>query len=156
MLRGWRQSARHDECVATTGTRAICEAMAATGVRRLVVVSAAPIGTVPSPDRPRPPRADPGDGFWMRHLFSHVAKTAFHRHYADLARMEDVVRASGLDWTITRPPKLDDRPLSGTHRSAVDQNVRGGWVIGRADTAAAMLGHLDQPGTIGHVVGVAR
>jgi len=54
--------------IAAQGTRAIVGAMRATGVRRIVVVSAAPIGTVPSPGRPRPPKHDPGDGFFMRHL----------------------------------------------------------------------------------------
>jgi len=45
-----------------TLAQAIATAMKATGVRRIVVVSAAPIGTVPSPARPNPPRHDPGDG----------------------------------------------------------------------------------------------
>jgi nucleoside-diphosphate-sugar epimerase len=46
--------------VATRGTRALIEAMKATGTRRIVVVSAAPLGTVPSPANPHPPRNDPG------------------------------------------------------------------------------------------------
>jgi uncharacterized protein YbjT (DUF2867 family) len=93
--------------IASRGTRAVVAAMQATGARRLVVVSAAPIGTVPSPGRPKPPRHDPGDGFFMRHLFSHVAKTLFREHYADLAVMEDLIRDSGLDWTIVR--RVPDR-----------------------------------------------
>src|ERR1700730_1235793 len=40
--------------IAAQGTRAIAAAMKAAGVRRIVVVSAAPIGTVPSPGRPNP------------------------------------------------------------------------------------------------------
>src|SRR5438132_12093427 len=74
--------------IAWQGTRAIVQAMRATDVRRIVVVSAAPIGTVPSPGRPTPPKHDPGDGFFMRNLFSHVAKTAFRKTYADLTLME--------------------------------------------------------------------
>jgi nucleoside-diphosphate-sugar epimerase len=96
--------------VASIGTTAIVDAMRATGTRRLIVVSAAPIGTVPSAARPRPPRHDPGDGFFMRHLFSPLTKLALRSQYRDLAAMEDVVRDSGLDWTIVRPPRLTDKP----------------------------------------------
>jgi putative NADH-flavin reductase len=74
--------------IASRGTGAIVQAMQATGVRRIVVVSAAPIGTVPSPGRPKPPSHDPGDGFFMRHLLSPLTKAAFREPYADLALME--------------------------------------------------------------------
>jgi putative NADH-flavin reductase len=141
--------------VAWRGTGALVEAARDTGVRRLVVVSAAPMGTVPSPERPAPPRHDPGDGFFMRHLGARFARTAFRTHYADLARMEDVVRASDLDWTISRPPKLTDKPLTGQYRTALDRNIRGGWSISRADVAHQMLHCLEMPETIHRTVGIA-
>jgi putative NADH-flavin reductase len=141
--------------VAWRGTSGLVEAARATGVRRLVVVSAAPVGTVPSPDRPAPPRHDPGDGFFMRHLGARFARTMFRTHYADLARMEDVVRRSGLEWTISRPPKLTDKPLTGHYRTALDRNIRGGFSVSRADVAHQMLACLDQPETIHHAVGIA-
>jgi putative NADH-flavin reductase len=141
--------------IASRGTRAIVRAMQAAGARRLVVVSAAPIGTVPSPDRPKPPKDDPGDGFFMRHLFSHVAKAMFREHYADLALMEDLVRTSGLDWTIVRPPRLTDKPLTGTYRTAHGQNLRGGWSVSRSDVAHLMLRVLDQPDSVRQVFGIA-
>lgn len=155
VLSGLGARTKADEGIATRGTRAIVDAMRSTGSTRLVVVSAAPIGTVPSPENPHPPTHDAGDGFFMRHLFSGVAKTLFTAHYADLAAMEDVVRASGLDWTIARPPKLTDKALTGTYRTALDQNVRGGWSISRADVADLMLRALDRPETVGHAVGAA-
>jgi hypothetical protein len=130
--------------------------MRAADVRRIVVVSAAPIGTVPSPGRPTPPNHDAGDGFFMRNLFSHVAKVAFRKTYADLALMEDVLRDSGLDWTVVRPPKLTDTPLTGTYRTAYGRNLRGGWSIPRADVAHLMLRVLGEPETIGQVIGIAR
>ena len=142
--------------VASQGTRAIVQAMKATGVRRIVVVSAAPIGTVPSPGRPTPPKYDPGDGFFMRHLFSPLTKAAFRKTYADLALMEDVLRDSGLDWTIVRPPRLTNKPLTGTYRTAVGQNLRRGFLISRADVAQLMLRVLEQPETIKHVIGIAN
>jgi len=141
--------------IASRGTQAIVQAMKATGARRIVVVSAAPIGTVPSPGRPQPPKHDPGDGFFMRHLFSHVAKTAFRKIYADLAQMEDILADSGLDWTVVRPPQLNDKPLTGSYRTAYGQNVRGGWSIPRADVAHLMLRVLDQPKTIKQAIGIA-
>lgn len=141
--------------VATEGTRALLGAMHATGTRRIVVVSAAPIGTVASPQRPRPPRHDPGDGLVMRHLLNPVVKTALRTHYADLAAMEDLVRDSNLDWTIARPPKLTDGPLTGTYRTELDRNIPGGWSISRADVAHQMLHALDRPETIKRTVGMA-
>jgi putative NADH-flavin reductase len=142
--------------VAERGTEALTEAAWAAGVRRIVVVSAAPIGTVPSPERPNPPKHDPGDGFFMRHLGASFAKTMFRAHYADLARMEDVLRGSGLDWTVSRPPRLTDKPPTGRYRTALDRNVRGGVTVSRADVAHHMLACLDQPSTIGHTVGIAN
>jgi putative NADH-flavin reductase len=145
-----------EEGVAWRGTAALVEAAREAKVRRLIVVSAAPLGTVASPERPHPPRHDPGDGFFMRHLGARFAKTAFRSHYDDLARMEDVVRASGLDWTTIRPPKLTDGPLTGHYRTAIDRNVRGGFSVSRADVADQMLACLTRPETIGHTIGMAQ
>ena len=130
--------------------------MKATGVRRIVVVSAAPIGTVPSPGRPDPPKHDPGDGFFMRHLFSPMTKAALRKHYADLAKMEDVLRDSALDWTVVRPPRLTDKPLTGTYRVAYGQNLLRGLFISRADVAQFMLRVLDRPDTIRQAIGIAN
>jgi putative NADH-flavin reductase len=138
------------------GTLAIVQAMQATGVRRIVVVSAAPIGTVPSPGRPSPPKHDPGDGFFMRNLFSPLTRAAFRKTYADLALMEDVLRDSGLDWTVIRPPRLTDKPRSGAYRTAYGQNLRRGFFVSRADVADLMLRVLDQPETFEQVIGIAN
>jgi putative NADH-flavin reductase len=141
--------------VAEHGTRAIVEAMQATGVRRIVVVSAAPISTVPSPGRPHPPTRDPGEGFLMRHLGTPFFKSVLRERYADLARMEDLLRASDLDWTIFRPPLLTNGRLTGTYRTAVRRNLRGGGRISRADVAHAMLAAVGERGTIGREIGIA-
>src|SRR5207253_6370002 len=89
-----------DAGTAAPATAATVAALQATQVRRIVVVSAAPVATAPSPGRPNPPKHDPGNGFFMRHLFTHVAGAMFGKVYADLAQMEDVLAASGLDWTV--------------------------------------------------------
>jgi len=142
--------------IASRGTRAIVAAMQATGARRIVAVSAAPVATVPSPGRPKPPRHDPGDGFLMRTLLSPLIKAAFRRHYADLALMEDILRDSGLDWTVARPPRLTDKPLTGTYRVAYGRNLRRGLLVSRADVAQLMLGVLERPETIRQAIGIAN
>jgi putative NADH-flavin reductase len=141
--------------VASRGTQALVQAAGATGVRRIVVVSAASVGTVPSPGRPNPPRHNPGDGFFMRHLAAPLAKAAFRRHYVDLALMEDVLRDSDLDWTVIRPPRLLNGRLTRKYRTAYEQNVRAGMFISRADVAHQMLDVLDRPETVHRVIGIA-
>ncbi len=137
------------------GTRAIVEAMRTANARRLVVVSAAPVGTVPSPGNPNPPKHDPGDGFFMRHLFAPMISMILRKHYVDLAAMEDVLRASGLDWTSVRPPRLTNGRLTRKYRTALGQNVRGGLSVSRADVAHLMLAVLAQPETFKRAVGIA-
>lgn len=149
------QRSRSDAGICARGTRLIVDAMRSAVVTRLIVVSAAPMGTVPSPGRPTPPRHDPGDGFWMRHLMSRFATTAFRKPYADLAVMEDLLRGSGLDWTAVRPPQLVDKPVTGAYRTAYGRNLQRGMKISRADVAHLMLALLDDPQSVNATVGVA-
>ncbi|HEV2452303.1 MAG TPA: NAD(P)H-binding protein [Streptosporangiaceae bacterium] len=144
-----------DAGIAAPGTAAVVAAMRATGVRRLVAISASPVATTPSPGRPDPPKHDPGDGFVMRQVGVRIAKTLFGKVYEDLAAMEDVLRESGLDWTVLRPPQLTGKPFTGRYRTAYGQNVRGGRSVPRADVAHYMLAVMDQPETIGQAIGIA-
>jgi putative NADH-flavin reductase len=155
VLSGLGPRSKADYGIVTTGTRAITGAMEATGVRRIVVVSAAPVGTVPTPGRPKPPRHDPGDGLIMRHVLSPMVKAAFGKSYADLAQMEEELAGSGLDWTVVRPPRLTSKPLTGSYRRAYGQNVKRGVFVSRADVAHLMLAVLGEPGTVEQVVSLA-
>lgn len=141
--------------IVSRGARLTVAAMQAKGVKRLIVISAAPVGTVPSPARPHPPRRDPGDGFFVGNLVMPILKKVLGHVYADLAEMEDVVRGSDLEWTIVRPPQLTEKPPSGTFRTDFDQNLRGGLSIPSADLADFMLKAVDQPETVGKIVRIA-
>jgi putative NADH-flavin reductase len=152
---GARTTAEAEAGVAWRGTQAVVQAMKATKARRIIVVSAAPNSTIPSPGRPNPPRRDPGEGFFMRNVLTPVVKTVLRKHYADLARMEDVLRQSELDWTIVRPPRLTDKPMTGVYRTAQGQNLRGGHTVSRADVAHFMIRAVSELETIRQAIGVA-
>ena len=62
VLSGLGPRSRSDAGIASRGTRAIVAAMQATGARRIVVVSAAPVSTVASPGRPARPGTTPATG----------------------------------------------------------------------------------------------
>lgn len=117
--------------------------MDAAGVRRLVVVSAAPVGPVP--------RDEPLFG----KLALGVVKVVLKPVYDDLARMEEELARSGAHWTAVRPPQLVDRPVTGVYRTVIDGNPRAGSKIGRADVAHAMLAMVDDPAVVKRAVGVA-
>ncbi len=138
--------------VVSAGTRAIVQAMKAAGTRRLLIVSAAPVATVPSPGRPRPPRHDPQVGFLAGRVLTPLLKAVFGRQYADLALAEDALRDSGLDWTAVRPPRLTSGPRTGRYRIGYGHNV--GRSISRADAADAMLRLVTDPQSIGQPAGI--
>jgi uncharacterized protein YbjT (DUF2867 family) len=110
----------------TDTARVVTAAMREAGVRRLVVVSASGAHTT-------------GDALPVRLLVKPVLGWVLRHQFADMRAMEDVVRASGLDWTIVLPPQLVDRPATGRIRRRVGANVRGSFRITRPDLAAAVL-----------------
>ena len=72
-----------------------------------------------------------------------------------VAQMEDVLRDSDLDWTVVRPSRLTDKPVTSRYRTAYGQNIRGGIFVSRADVAHYMLRAIDEPETFQQTVGIA-
>ncbi|MFF2650898.1 NAD(P)-dependent oxidoreductase [Streptomyces sp. NPDC058045] len=143
VLSGLGPRSRKDAGVVTPLTRTVLDAMRAEGVRRLLVVSASPVGA-PAPDDPLLDRA-------ARRVISAVLRDV----YADLAAMERLLAESGTDWTAVRPPRLTDGQPTGSYRTVVGGAPRGGRSIARADVAHAMLALVDDPAAVRQGVGVA-
>jgi len=74
--------------------------------------------------------------------------------WADFVAMEEVVRASGLDWTVLRPPALTDKPLTGRYRTRRDANARG-LQVSRADVAHLALAAAGDPDTYRAAISLA-
>lgn len=132
--------------VYSTGARHIMDAMRASGVTRLVLLTAAPV----APAAERSP--------FERLLVDRVLHRFFGSGYRDMARLEQLLRAQPeeLAWTVLRPPRLLDKPATGSYRSAVNSRLRGGWSISRVDLARAMLDALVDPATVRAAVNVAN
>lgn len=145
VLSGLGPRRRADAGIVSAGTRAIVDAMLAGTVRRLVIVSVAGIG-LPRTVRHRPV----GD-----RVLSGIAGVVMRKHYADIATVESMLRATELDWTSVGVPLLNDDPPTGTYRVAVGEELPRAHRLARADAAACMLATLEQPETIRQTLAVA-
>lgn len=145
VLSGIGQAGRRDPLrPASTSARATIEAMTATGVRRLVMISAGPLN-----------RTGVGQPFLTHRVFGPLLWAALKELYTDLGRMEAVLRDCDLDWTVVRPPRLLDKPGEGRYRHAVEAGPAGATIT-RADVARAMLDFVTNEQTYGHAVGISR
>ncbi|MFD0145929.1 MULTISPECIES: NAD(P)-dependent oxidoreductase [unclassified Streptomyces] len=143
VLSGLGARTRADAGVAAKLTRSVLAAMDAEGVRRLVVVSAAPLGPVPD-----------GQSVIEKAVLP-IINTLYKDIYADLRVMEGELAASATEWTSVRPPKLTDKPVTGRYRTVVGGTPPRGRTLARADVAHAMLAALADPATVKQAVGVA-
>jgi putative NADH-flavin reductase len=118
------------ECAAST-----VAAMTRTGTRRLLLVSAA----VLFPEK--------GLRFaFFRWLLKHVMR--------DLGTAEEIVRATSLDWTIARPPRLVERPEQA-YRSRRDALPVDGFTMSFRGVAAFMLDAAEHHTHVQEIVGLA-
>jgi putative NADH-flavin reductase len=130
-----------DAVVSAVGTSGIARnlvaAMKESGVRRLVMTSSRSVVAT----RPRLPVL--------------LAWLAFRGIYADLARAEGMLEASGLDWSVVRATMLTDKPFTGGVHTDFEANATGGeMTLARADYAMALLDVVEDPGMAGKAVGV--
>lgn len=79
----------------------------------------------------------------------------FKHGYTDMSHMEIIVRASNVDWTILRPPRLTDKAHTGKYKVAVNKQLSNGWLLSRADLADYIVRHLQDAGIYRSMVEVA-
>ncbi len=101
----------------------IVDAMREYGVRRVMAISSAGVGDSAAQMN-----------LTMKLL---VATSKIGVAFRDLARMEEVYAASGLDWMCVRPTRLTDGPKTG--KVVVVKSFGGGASISRIDLAAWMV-----------------
>lgn len=129
--------------VMATSIAATIEAMATTGVSRLIMISASGPFTA-------------GDNPVTRFVAKPILWRPLGAVWRDMVAAEAVTRASTADWTIMRPPQLTNRASKGGYKSRRELNVTWGFTITRADLADAMLDALADDSTIHQAVSVAN
>jgi putative NADH-flavin reductase len=111
--------------VFSEGTKNVLAAMGADGVPRLLAVTG--IGTGDSRGH---------GGFLYDRIFNPLLLKTI---YADKDRQEELIRGSGVIWTIVRPGFLTNGPLTGRYRVITDLTGVTAGKISRADVAHFML-----------------
>ncbi|WP_202879511.1 NAD(P)-dependent oxidoreductase [Serinicoccus kebangsaanensis] len=120
--------------VYSTGIAGIIEAMTEHGVDRLVCVSSTTVAEQPAP----------GETLAWRRVVEPLLRHVLGRTlYDDMSRMEDLVRASDLTWTIVRPAGLFDADAPGAYDMAPPRLQ--GRFTSRADLADALLAEATSP-----------
>ena len=118
----------HDSALATT------RAMNRSGVKRLLILSAA--------------AHFPG-------IPNRIVRFILRNHMRDSLAMEKVVQASGLDWTIARPPRLTQGQYTA-YRSREGAAPKLGFTLARKAVAAFMLDAIEQKKHFQKIVGIAK
>lgn len=116
-------SSRKPTTIYSAGTRNVIDAMRQTTIERLICISSGGVSH------------DPTLPWWYRRLVVPLLQNI----YDDMARMERVVRASALAYTIIRPGYLTNGRHTGVYRIREDLTPSKGWRISRADLADCML-----------------
>jgi putative NADH-flavin reductase len=117
------------------GTRNLITAMKGNKVRRLVCITGVGAGD------------SRGHGGF---LYDRIVNPLLLKEiYRDKDRQEEIVRGSGLDWTLVRPGQLTDGPRTNQTRALTDLTGVKMGKISRADTAAFLLQHVTDATTYG-------
>jgi putative NADH-flavin reductase len=117
------------------GNKNLLDAMKRKGVRRAFFISASAIEI--SPVLP----------FYVRFAEKYIVQKLLRYMYDDLRIMENLVKESDADWTIMRPPRLTNKPVTGNYRFAINSFLKNCLTISRADLAHYMINNINNEAT---------
>lgn len=112
------------------GNANLIQVMKLKGIKRAYFISASAIEI--SPVMP----------FFARFAAKNILQKLLRHMYADQREMERLVKESGLDWTIIRPPRLTNKPVTGNYRFSINSFLKNCLAISRADVAHFMVNNI--------------
>lgn len=126
----------------STGTTNILSAMQQHGVKRLIFESGLMVGDAHGMALPK-------------RLLIALFRRLNHALYVDKVLAERLVRESGLDWTIVRPPNLKHVPARGGWRVGEDLDIDLLSGLSHADVADFMVQALADASRVGKVLDIS-
>ncbi len=116
------------------GIANILAAMHQNNIQRIICISAGGL------------EVNPKASFFVRLLTKYVLQRILKEPYADLRLMEALVRKTQTKYTIVRPARLLDKPVTGKYRIGINTNIANPFSIARADVAHFIVKHIsDKP-----------
>ena len=113
--------------IASLAVASLIPAMQAQGVRRIIYLSAFGVG----------------ETIKQASLVQRLAyRTLLRQIFADKAKADALLRASGLEWTLVYPTLLTNGSRTDSYRVGERLSMKGTAKISRADVAAFMLAQL--------------
>jgi putative NADH-flavin reductase len=113
------------------GVLNVLEAMAQSGVKRLVCVTSQLIAVAP------------GTSLARKLFVQTFPQKILRNRLLDMERMENELAYSETDWTVVRAPKLVDGPHTGEYRTSLDFPLSRPRQLSRADLADYLLRVVD-------------
>jgi putative NADH-flavin reductase len=116
---------------------ALATAMERSGVRRAVVVSS-------------------GLLFEEQNAIGKLLRgTLFRNLLPDMTALETAMEQDALEWTIVRPPRLTNGPLTKSY-SVADGRLPKGMTVSRACVADFMIKEAERPAHVRQIVGLSK
>lgn len=129
--------------IRSQGTLNVIKGMQAHNVRRLICQST--LGAHESWDNL--------NFFWKRIMFGALLRPVFLDHELQ----ENLVQASGLDWTIVRPSGFTDAPATGGYKENFPPSERNlNFKISRKDVAAFLARQISDTRYLRHAVAISN
>jgi putative NADH-flavin reductase len=125
------------------GTKNILDTMRPNGIKRLVCITAGGLDV------------NPKASFFVRLLTKYVLQPILKESYSDMRIMESLVRGSDTNYTIVRPSRLLDKPMTGIYRYGINTDVVKPFSIARADVAHFIAHHLGDQKTFKSVTSIS-
>ena len=135
---------KHPTAIYSQGTMNLLRAMGSSPTRRVICLSSG--GIDPSPDLP----------FAQRMVTRLVIQRMYRHGYDDMRRMETLIQAEDVRWTIIRPPMLSDGVPTGAYRTANGSRLENPTSITRSDLARYMLDAVPDKSTWKSIIEISR